>query len=67
MTDDGDFPNAATAAYDAALTVLEDAAAKVLDRSRRFTLDAACDRLGVDVDRVRERAAQLREGEGRDD
>ena len=32
-----------------------------MDRSRRFSLNEVCDRLWVDADRVRERAAQLRE------
>jgi len=61
MVDDGDFPNAAAAAHDAAWSVLEDAADKVMDRSRRYSLDETCERLGVDPDRVRHRAAQLRE------
>ncbi len=55
MVDDGDFPNAA--AHDRAWSVLEDAADKVMDRSRRYSLEEVC----VDPDRVRERAAQLRE------
>lgn len=58
---DGDFPNAAAAAHDAAWTVLEEGAARVMDRSRRFSLDEVCVELGVDPDRIRERAAQLRE------
>ena len=62
---DGDFPNAAAAAHDTAWTVFEDAADKVLDRSRRFTLDAVCVELDVDPDRVRE-WAQLREGDDND-
>ena len=44
--------------------VLESAADKVMERSSRYTLDEVCDRLNVDADRVRERAAQLREGDG---
>ena len=39
---DGDFPNAAAAAHDRAWTVLEEGAAWVMDRSRRFTLDEVC-------------------------
>jgi hypothetical protein len=46
----------------AAWTVLEDAAALVAVRSRRYTLDEVCDRLGVDPARVRDRVAQLRGG-----
>lgn len=46
--------------------VLEDAVELVAARSPRLTLDEVCDRLGVDVDRVRERAAQLRGGEDPD-
>ena len=61
MVDGGDFPNAAAAAHDRAWSVLEDAADKVMDRSRRYSLDETCERLGVDPDRVRERAAQRRE------
>jgi hypothetical protein len=57
MVDGGDFPNAAAAAHDRAWSVLEDAADKVMDRSRRYSLEE----LGIDPDRIRERAAQLRE------
>lgn len=42
----------------------ESAADKVLDRSRRFTLDEVCVELGVDPDRIRERAARMREEDG---
>ena len=48
----------------AAWEVLESAADKVMQRSRRFTLDEVCDRLGVDPARIRERAVQLREEDG---
>ncbi len=51
----------------AAWTVLEDAADLVMQRSRRYTLDEVCDRLGVSAARVRERAAQLRGGADRDE
>jgi hypothetical protein len=61
MVDEGGFPNAAAAAHDAAWTVLQDAAHKVLNRSRRYTLDEVSVELGVDPDRVRERAARTRE------
>ena len=61
---DGDFPNAASAAHDRAWTTLEEGAARVMDRSRLFTLDDVCDRLGVDPARIRERAVQLREEDG---
>jgi hypothetical protein len=44
--------------------VLESAADKVMQRSRRFSLDEVCAELNVDPDRVRERAAQIREGDG---
>jgi len=63
---DGDFPNAAAAAHDRAWTTLEEGAARVMDRSRLFTLDDVCDRLGVDPDRVRERAVQIRDDEDGD-
>ena len=61
MVDDGDFPNAAAAAHDAAWTTLEHSADKVMDRSRRYGLSEACVRLGVDPEHVRELAAQIRE------
>ena len=63
MTDNVDFPAAAAAAaFDATWTVLESAAALVAARSPRYSLDEACDRLGIDADRVRERAGKLRDG-----
>jgi len=63
MTDNVDFPAAAAAAaFDATWTVLESAADLVMDRSPRYSLDDVCDRLGVDPDRVRERAGKLRGG-----
>ena len=60
---DGDFPNAAAAAHDAAWTTLEDAANKVASRTRRYSLEQVCAQLNIDPDRVRERAAQIREEE----
>jgi hypothetical protein len=45
----------------AAWEVLESAADMVMQRSRRFSLDEVCVELGIDPDRIRERAAQLRE------
>lgn len=34
-----------------------------MDRSRRYSLEEVCAELGVDPDRIRERAAQIREEE----
>lgn len=45
---------------DAAWAVVEAAAELVAQRSRRYGLDELCAKAGVDVDRVRERAARLR-------
>jgi hypothetical protein len=64
MVDDGDFHSDAAAVHDAAWTVLADAADLVAARSRRFTLDEVCVELGVDPDRIRERAARMREEDG---
>lgn len=61
MVGDGDFHSDAAAAHAAAWTVLEGAADKVMDRSRRYSLDEVCDRLNVDANGVRERAKQIRE------
>ena len=41
--------------------VLESAADKVMDRSRRYSLEEVCAELGVGSDRVWERATQIRE------
>ena len=46
---------------EAALTVLDAAADLVAERSPQHTLDEACERLGVDADVVRRRAAQRAE------
>jgi hypothetical protein len=43
---------------DAALAVLDAAADKVSDSSRKFDLDTVCTRLGLDADVVRARAEQ---------
>ncbi len=43
---------------DAALAVLDAAADKVSDSSRKFDLDTVCTRLGLDADAVRARAEQ---------
>ena len=51
----------------AAWTVLESAAELVAARSPRLSLDEASDRLGIDADRVRDRAAALRRIERRDE
>lgn len=45
---------------DAAWAVVEAAADLASQRSRRYSLDELCAKVGVDADRVRERAAQLR-------
>jgi len=66
MVDDHDFPNAAAAAHDAAWTVLQDAADTVSSRSRRTSLEQVCAQFGVDPEQVRERAAQIREGDDND-
>lgn len=47
---------------DAAWAVMEAAADLVSQRTRRYNLDEVCAKVGVDVDRVRERAGQLRAG-----
>ncbi len=46
---------------EASLTVLDAAANLVAQRSQRYDLDEACERLGVDADVVRRRAAQRAE------
>ena len=63
MVGDGDFHSDAAAAHDRAWTTLEDAANKVASRSRRYSLEQVCAQLNIDPDRVRERAAQIREEE----
>lgn len=45
---------------DAAWAVVEAAADLASQRSRRYTLAELCAKVGVDADRVRERAEQLR-------
>lgn len=47
---------------EAAWAVVEAAADLAAQRSRRFSLDEVCIKVGVDVNRVRERAEQLRAG-----
>lgn len=47
---------------DAAWAVVEAAADLAAQRSRRYTLDELCAKVGVDASRVRERAEQLRAG-----
>jgi len=63
MTDDGSIRDAA------AWAVLEAAAELASRRSRWFSLEEACEQLGVDADRVRAQAAQRRgeTGEAGDD
>ncbi|MCV7043217.1 hypothetical protein H7J08_00805 [Mycobacterium frederiksbergense] len=46
---------------DAAWAVVEAAADLVTQRSRRYSLDELCAKAGVDVERVRERSARLRD------
>ena len=54
MTDEDPIRDAA------AWAVLEAAAESVARRSRWFSMEEACEQLGVDADRVRARAAQRR-------
>ena len=49
---------------EARLSVLDAAADLVSQRSQKFSLAEACERLGVDIDRV-ERLARERAGDGR--
>ena len=48
------------AVREAAWAVLEMSADLAVQRSRRYSLEQVCARVGVDVARVRERAAELR-------
>lgn len=45
---------------EAAWAVLDAAASLALQRPTQYSLDEVCTKLGVDADRVRERAARLR-------
>ncbi len=47
---------------EAAAAVLDVAAERLYDRSARFSLEEACSRLGLSVDRVRARADEMRQG-----
>lgn len=47
---------------EAAAAVLESAAERLQERSVRFDLEAACAKLGISPDRVRARAAEMRQG-----
>lgn len=47
---------------EAATLVIDGAAHRLSERSAHFDLAAACDQLGIDVDRVLARAAELKNG-----